>query len=92
MSLGDLHVHGRWHWLHIFSTSCASVMQLPMSLERSDFGRASIPVSLSENFCLYFADMYTVVEFGQFTVGLKQPYFCPWCNCQTHIYFSILDF
>ena len=52
-------------------------MQIPMSFERSDFGRASIPVSLSENFCLYFADIYTVVEFGQFTVGLKQSYFCP---------------
>ena len=34
-------------------------MQLPMSFERSDFGRASIPVSLSENFCLYFADVYS---------------------------------
>jgi hypothetical protein len=64
-------------------------MNLPMSFERRDVGRASIPVSLSENFCLYSADMYTVVESGQFTVGLKQPYFCPKFNCQTQIHFSI---
>jgi hypothetical protein len=40
-----------------------------VSFERSDFGRANIPVSLSEKL-MYSTDVYTVVESGQHAVEL----------------------